>query len=104
MCYSYGCTSLPVATAVFFLLQGFNNVQTASGSSCVANGASTEGRNSDGSGSGGGGGSSGGGGSGGPTAAPSLAPTPVGSGCQVANCAACRGAPTNCYLCNSVRP
>ncbi len=90
---------MPVATAVFLLLQGFNNVQTASGSSCVADGASTEGRNSDGSG----GGSSGSGG-GSPTAAPSAAPTPVGSGCHVANCAGCRGAPTNCYLCNSVRP
>ena len=69
------------------LSQGFTNVQTASGSSCVASGASAEGggdnRNSNGS--------------------PTPVPT-VGTGCQVANCAACRGAPTNCYLCKSVRP
>ena len=39
-----------------------------------------------------------------PTFARSAAPTPVGSGCQVANCVACRGAPTNCYLCKPVSP
>ena len=75
-----------VTAAVFLLSQGFTDVQTASGSSCVASGASTESggnnRNSNGS--------------------PTPAPT-VGTGCQVANCAACRGAPTNCYLCKPVR-
>ena len=77
-----------LAAATLPFLQGFSNVQTASGSSCVASGASAESggntRNS----------------SGGPTPAPTFAPR--GTGCQVANCAACRGAPTNCYLCNSV--
>jgi hypothetical protein len=80
-----------LAAAVFLLLQGFTDVQTATGSSCVANGASTENRNSSG------------GGSGSPTPAPSPVPTPSNTGCQVANCAACRGAPTNCYLCKPVR-
>jgi hypothetical protein len=39
-----------------------------------------------------------------PTFARSAAPTPAGSGCQVANCVGCRGAPTNCYLCKPVSP
>ena len=80
-----------VIAALILLPQGFTVEQTATGSSCVASGASTEGveqRNSSGS----------------PTPAPTPAPTPIGSGCRVANCVACRGAPTNCYLCKPVGP
>ena len=40
-----------------------------------------------------------------PVVSRSSGPTPpVGTGCQVANCVGCRGAPTNCYLCKPVSP